>query len=80
MSVGLKPIVRQIISDGDGVMIFFDRKATARDGRLYVNTSFLPSEMHDGNVTRASALFDSVEFNGFSNRVPGAAKLALRQE
>jgi ketosteroid isomerase-like protein len=72
MSVGLKPAIREICADGDIVVIFFDGKATARDGKPYANTYFWLFEMHDGKVTRASAMFDSVELNDFWTRVSPA--------
>jgi uncharacterized protein len=72
MSVGLKPTIREICADGDIVIIFFDGKGTARDGKPYTNTYFWLFEMHDGKVTRASAMFDSVEFNDFWSRVSPA--------
>jgi uncharacterized protein len=69
MSEGLKPVIREICADGDVVVIFFDAKGTARDGQPYANTYFWLFEMHDGKVTRASALFDSLEFNDVWARV-----------
>ncbi|MGA7810340.1 nuclear transport factor 2 family protein [Bradyrhizobium sp.] len=72
ISVGLKPSIRGIYADGDVVVIFFDAKGTARDGEPYANTYFWLFEMHDGRVTRASAMFDSVEFNDFWVRVAPA--------
>jgi ketosteroid isomerase-like protein len=72
MSVGLKPTIREMCADGDIVVIFFDAKGTAGDGKPYVNTYFWLFEMHDGRVTKASAMFDSVEFNDFWSRVSPA--------
>jgi uncharacterized protein len=72
MSVGLKPTIREMCADGDIVVIFFDAKGTARDGKPYSNTYFWLFEMHDGKVTKASAMFDSVEFNDFWSRVSPA--------
>ena len=69
MSVGLKPTIRELCADGDIVVIFFDANGTARDGEPYTNTYFWLFEMHDGKVARASAMFDSVEFNDFWSRV-----------
>jgi ketosteroid isomerase-like protein len=40
-----------------------------RDGKPYVNTYFWLFEMHDGKVTGACAMFDSIEFNDFWSRV-----------
>jgi len=72
MSVGLKPTIRGIYADGDVVVIFFDAEGTARDGKPYANTYFWLFEMHDGKVTRASALFDGIELNEFWARVAPA--------
>ena len=72
MSAALKPAIREICAEGDIVVIFFDAKGTARDGKPYANTYFWLFEMHDGKVTRASAMFDSVEFNDFWSRVSPA--------
>lgn len=53
MSVGLKPTIRNIYADGDTVIVFFDASGTARDGK----------------VVKASAFFDSIEFNELWQRV-----------
>jgi ketosteroid isomerase-like protein len=61
-----------LVTDGDIVVIFFDGKATARHGKPYASTYFWLFEMHDGKVTRASVMFDSVELNDFWTRVSPA--------
>jgi ketosteroid isomerase-like protein len=73
MSVGLKPTIRNIYADGDTVIIFFDASGTARDGKPYANTYAWFFDMRDGKVIKASAFFDSVEFNEFWQRVTPAA-------
>lgn len=35
----LKPAIRRIYADGDTVIVFFDARSTARDGKPYVNTT-----------------------------------------
>lgn len=65
----LKPAIRRIYTDGDTVIVFFDAKGMARDGRPYENTYAWFLEMHDGRVTSAVAFFDSVVFNDFWARV-----------
>jgi uncharacterized protein len=72
MSVGLKPTIRNIYADGDTVIIFFDASGTARDGRPYANTYAWFLDMRDGRVVKASAFFDSIEFNEFWQRVAPA--------
>jgi uncharacterized protein len=73
MSVGLKPTIRNIYADGDTVIIFFDASGTARDGKPYANTYARFFDMRDSKVIKASAFFDSVEFNEFWQRVTPAA-------
>lgn len=71
----LKPVIRRIYADGDTVIVFFDARGTARDGKPYVNTYAWFLELRDGRVVAASAFFDSVEFNELWGRVtPVAAK------
>jgi ketosteroid isomerase-like protein len=38
MSVGLKPAIRSIYAEGDTVIVLFDARGTARDGKPYENT------------------------------------------
>lgn len=73
MRVGLKPEIHGIYADGDAVIIFFDANGTARDGKPYANTYAWFFDMHDGKVVKASAFFDSVEFNDFWRRVSPAS-------
>jgi uncharacterized protein len=72
MREGLKPSVREISADGDKVIILFDARAVARDGKPYTNTYAWFLEMHDGKVTDATAFFDSIEFNDLWRRVAPA--------
>ena len=75
MSVGLKPTIRSIHADGETVVIFFDANGTARDGKPYVNTYAWFFDMRGGKVVKASAFFDSIEFNELWQRVmPAASK------
>ena len=70
MSVGLKPTtIRGLHADGNAVIVFFDAAGIARDGKPYANTYAWFFEMKDGRVVKASAFFDSVEFNDFWQRV-----------
>jgi uncharacterized protein len=72
MSVGLKPAIRDIYADGDAVIVFFDASSTARDGKPYSNTYAWFLDMRDGKVVKASAFFDSIEFNELWQRVTPA--------
>lgn len=69
MSQGLKPVVRTLAAEGDTVVIFFDAAGVARDGRPYENTYAWFFEMRDGQVVRATAFFDALEFNDLWRRL-----------
>jgi ketosteroid isomerase-like protein len=72
MSVGLKPVIRNMYAEGDTVVVFFDAAGTARDGQPYKNTYAWFLDMQDGKVVKAHAFFDSIEFNDFWARVKPA--------
>lgn len=72
MREALQPSIREISADGDKVIILFDARAVARDGKPYTNTYAWFFEMHDGKVTDATAFFDSIEFNDLWRRVQPA--------
>lgn len=63
MSQGLKPTVRNIYTEGDAVIIFFDAAGVASNGQPYTNTYAWFWEMKDGRVVKAHAFFDSIAFN-----------------
>ena len=63
MKAPLKPAIRNIYADGDTVIVFFDARGIARDGKPYVNTYAWFLDMRDGKVVKATAMFDSIEFN-----------------
>ena len=65
----LKPSIRRIYGDGDTVIVFFDARGTARDGKPYVNTYAWFLELRNGKIVAASAFFDSLEFNELWARV-----------
>ena len=69
MSRGLKPTIRQITTDGDKVVIFFDARGVAKDGVPYENTYAWFWEMQNGRVVRSYAFYDSVTFNDLWRRV-----------
>jgi ketosteroid isomerase-like protein len=70
MSVGLKPTIRQMYTDGDTVIVFFDASGTAKDGIPYANTYAWFLQLRDGKIINASAFFDSIAFNELWRRVP----------
>ena len=69
MQAPLKPVVHNVYADGDSVVVFFDATAVARDGKPYANTYTWYLDMRDGKVVKATAMFDSIEFNDLWNRV-----------
>ncbi len=69
MSVGLKPVIKEIHATGDTVIILFDAAGTAKDGKPYENTYAWFLDLTDGKITRATAFFDSIAFNDLWTRV-----------
>jgi uncharacterized protein len=70
MQAPLKPTVRNLYADGDSVVILFDARGTARDGKPYINSYAWFLDLREGRIVRASAFFDAIEFNDFWARVP----------
>ena len=69
MSVGLKPVIREIHASGDTVVVLFDAAGTAKDGKPYENTYAWFLDLKDGRITKATAFFDSIAFNDLWTRV-----------
>jgi len=69
MSVGLKPKIRDIVAEGDRVVIFFNASGVAKDGVPYSNTYSWWLDFKDGKIVRAHAFFDSIAFNDLWQRV-----------
>ncbi|WP_249730038.1 MULTISPECIES: nuclear transport factor 2 family protein [unclassified Chelatococcus] len=69
MSVGLKPAIKDIYTDGDTVIIHFDAAGTAKDGKPYVNTYAWFLDMDGGKIVKATAFYDSIAFNDLWTRV-----------
>ena len=55
------------------MIVFFDARGTARDGKPYQNTYTWILEMTEGKIVKAFAFFDSIEFNDFWARVSPAS-------
>lgn len=72
MKKPLKPAIRNVYTDGDTVIVYFDARGIARDGEPYANTYAWFLDMRDDRIVRASAFFDSVAFNEFWTRVTPA--------
>ncbi|HEY4710290.1 MAG TPA: nuclear transport factor 2 family protein [Candidatus Acidoferrales bacterium] len=72
LSSRLVPTVRGIYADGDMVVVLFDGRGTARDGRPYENTYSWYLHMTGGQIVDVVAFFDTIEFTDFWTRVsPG---------
>jgi len=69
MRTRLVPVVREIYSDGNTVIVFFDASGTARDGATYSNTYAWFLQMQAGKIVVAHAFFDSIAFDDFWTRV-----------
>lgn len=73
MAEPLRPTVRHLYADGDTVIVFFDARGTALDGKPYINTYTWILEMRDARVVRVWAFFDAIEFNELWTRVKPAS-------
>ena len=72
MRAPLKPVIRNLYADRDSIIVHFDARGTALDGKPYVNTYAWFLDMRDGKIVRASAFFDAIAFNDLWSRVePG---------
>ncbi|PAQ07097.1 ketosteroid isomerase [Mesorhizobium temperatum] len=69
MSVGLKPVIREIHADGSTVIVHFDAAGTAKDGKPYINTYAWFLDLSGGKIVKATAFYDSVAFNDLWTRV-----------
>jgi uncharacterized protein len=69
LSSRLVPTVRGIYADGDMVVVLFDGRGTARDGRPYENTYSWYLHMTGGQIVDVVAFFDTIEFTDFWTRV-----------
>lgn len=67
---GLVPTVRGLYADGETVIIHFDGETTANDGLPYRNTYTWFFRMESGEVTSATAFFDTRLFDDLWSRVP----------
>jgi uncharacterized protein len=72
MAGPLKPTIKRIYTDGDTVIVYFDAKGTARDGKPYANSYAWFLTMRGGKIVEAVAFFDSIDFNDFWQRVKPA--------
>lgn len=64
--------VRNIYTQGDTVIAFFDGAGEARDGVRYENTYVWIMRLESGKIVDANAFFDSIAFDALWNRVTPA--------
>jgi ketosteroid isomerase-like protein len=57
---GIRPAVRQIVAEGDWVVVLWDGQATRRDGGLYRNTYSWWLRVEAGSIVEAVAMLDTV--------------------
>ena len=69
MKERLKPTIRGIHADGNTVIVLFDAAGVARDGKPYTNTYSWYLHLENGEITSATAFFDSIAFNDLWSRV-----------
>ena len=61
--------IRSVHADGDTVIVLWDGRGIANDGRPYENTYAWFMRMRDGKVVDGTAFFDSISFNDLWTRV-----------
>ena len=65
--------IRSILADGDTVVVLWDGRGVANDGKTYENSYAWIMELRDGEVVDGTAFYDSISFNDLWNRVaPGS--------
>ncbi|HEY0177808.1 MAG TPA: nuclear transport factor 2 family protein [Pedobacter sp.] len=71
LSKKIVPAVRGIYADGDMVIVIWDGKATAKDGKPYNASYCWNLQIRDGKIVKAYAFLDNAEFADLMNRLPG---------
>lgn len=64
--------IRSIHADGDTVIVVWDGRGVANDGRPYENSYAWVMRMRDGKVIDGTAFYDSISFNDLWSRVEPA--------
>jgi uncharacterized protein len=65
-------IIRGVYADGDTVVVIWDGRGIANDGRPYENSYAWIMKLDNGKVVDGTAFFDSISFNDLWSRVqPG---------
>lgn len=65
----LIPTVHRLYAEDDTVIVHFDARGIALDGRPYVNSYAWILQMKDSEIVRAHAFFDAHAFDDFWRRV-----------
>jgi uncharacterized protein len=64
--------IRSVAADGESVVVVWDGRGVANDGRPYENSYAWVMRMRDGQVVDGTAFYDSISFNELWARVqPG---------
>jgi ketosteroid isomerase-like protein len=64
--------IRSVNADGDSVIVVWDGRGVANDGKPYENSYVWVMKMRDGKVVEGTAFYDSISFNDLWSRVrPG---------
>ena len=61
--------VRSIHADADTVIVVWDGRGVANDGKPYENSYAWIMRLRDGKVVDGTAFYDSISFNDLWNRV-----------
>ena len=61
--------IRSILADGDTVIVVWDGRGVANDGRPYENSYAWVMRMRGGRVVDGTAFYDSISFNDLWSRV-----------
>jgi ketosteroid isomerase-like protein len=65
-----RPIrIRSVLADGDTVVVVWDGRGVANDGRPYENSYAWIMRMAGGRVVDGTAFYDSISFNDLWDRV-----------
>jgi ketosteroid isomerase-like protein len=66
--------IRAVHADGDTVIVLWDGRGIAIDGKPYENTYAFFMQMRDGKVVDMTALTDSISLNDLMQRVQPASQ------
>ena len=61
--------IRGVYADGDTVVVIWDGRGIANDGRPYENSYAWIMKLDNGKVVDGTAFFDSISFNDLWSRV-----------